>query len=423
MVYNLSSLQSLHTLPEKSEDQRNMGLAPAGIMRNLSFNNRTEDHKNEKKPGSVTANTSSVEPKGTDTISSAIDSTSSVELKGIGTISSAIDNSVERNHRFWLGSALHASTSNAEMSESAHSADGPTEIVDRTSLRTVCAHCESPTHHSTCCPHLLCSHCEKMGHVGINCPRRAEEANQKKREARRRYKEKKAAARIKVSPGALCSNCKKPDHQRTACPDLPCRHCELMGHVGTNCPLRKEVLGQAARDSKRRYKERMTMARSGTPSANFHKALCSHCTQPSHRRPACPQLPCTHCSTAGHVVTVCPVKAEEVRQRMRDARSRHKKRRDTVAGVPPSTALCTQCKQSGHRKPTCPNLPCRHCGEMGHIGVGTNCPVGAKGTAQGLRESSERYRQKKTESTSERVEISSGSEPILLVENVGRELD
>ncbi len=386
-----------------SEAQGNMGLAPTGIMRNLSFTDRTEDHKNEKEQGSVSANTSSM------------------EFKGIDTIPSVIDDSVESSHRFWRGSAPDASTSDAEVRESTTTTDNPTEI--QILPRTVCAYCKSPAHRSTCCPHLPCRHCDKMGHVGTNCPRRVEEINQKKREARRRYKEKKAAARVEVFHGALCSNCKKPNHQRTTCPDLPCRHCDTMGHVGTSCPHRKEALVQAARDSKRRYKERIAMARGGTPAADSHAALCSHCRQPSHRRPACPQLPCTHCSTLGHVVTFCPVKAEDIRQRMRGAQSRHKKRRDTVAGVPPSTALCTQCKQQGHRKPACPNLPCRHCGKIGHVGVGTNCPVRAKLIAQGLRESSERYRNKRTEITRKREKMSSGFGHILLIAEVGRESD
>lgn len=373
-------------------------------MRKLSFNDRMEDQKKGKE-GSVFANTSSK------------------EFKGINTMSSAIDNTIERSHRFWLGSAPDASTNDAEMSESATTVDNPTETLDRILARTVCAHCKSPIHRSTCCPHLPCRHCEKMGHVGSNCPRRVEEVNQKKREARRRYKEKNAAARIKVSHGASCSNCKKPNHQRTTCSYLPCRYCDTMGHVGTSCPRRKEVLGQAARDSKRRYRERIAMAQSGTPSADFHTALCSHCRQPTHRRPACPQLPCTYCNTVGHVVTFCPVKAEDIRQRMRDAQSRHKKRRDTVAGVPPSTALCTQCKQTGHRKPACPNLPCRHCGEMGHVGVGANCPVRAKVIARGLRESSERYRKKKTGTMQERKKMSSAFCPILLVEEAAQESD
>lgn len=365
---------------EKSEDQGNMCLASARVMRNLSFNNRTEDHKNGKEQGGVSA------------------ITSSAELKAVDTISSAIDNSVESSHRFCLGPVPDASISNVGMSESATTVDDTNEIIERTPPRNVCAQCKSPAHRSTCCPHLPCRHCEKMGHVGTNCPSRAEEVNRKKREARKRYREKKAAARISGRSCALCSECKKPNHQRTTCPDLPCRHCDTMGHVGTNCPRREEVLGQAVRDSKRRHKERIAMARISMPPAEFNTTLCSHCRQPSHRRPACPKLPCTHCSTVGHVVTVCPVKVEHVRQRMRDAQSRHKKRRDTVAGVPPSTALCSQCQQAGHRKPACPNLPCRHCGEMGHVGVGTDCPVRAKVIAQGLRESSERYRKKKNES-------------------------
>lgn len=238
--------------------------------------------------------------------------------------------------------------------------------------------------------------------MGTNCPKRVEGIKQRKREARRRYKEKKAAARMQVLHRASCSNCKKPTHQRTTCPDLPCRHCDTMGHVGSSCPRRKEELVQAARDSKRRYKERISTARGETPtSADVHTASCSHCRQPSHRRPACPLLPCTRCNTLGHVVTLCPVKAADIRQRMRGAQLRHKKRRDTVAGVPPSTALCSQCKQQGHRKPACPNLPCRHCGKMGHVGVGTTCPVRAKLIAQGLKESSERYRKKRTEITRE----------------------
>lgn len=376
-----------------SAAQENMGLAPAGVIRNLSFDDRTEDRKDGKEPGSVSANISSI------------------EFKGIDTISSAIDDSDESSpHRFWLGSTPDASTSDAEIRESATTTDNPTEI--KTTSRTVCTCCKSAAHRSTCCPHLPCRHCDQKGHVGTNCPKRVEEINQLKREARRRYNEKKAAARVKVSNRASCSNCKKPNHQRTTCPDLPCRHCDTIGHVGTSCPRRRDILAQAARDSNRRYKDNKAMAQGGpSPSSDFHHTalpLCSHCRQPSHRRPACPQLPCTHCNTLGHVVTLCPVKAEDTRQRMRDAQLRHKKRRDTVAGVPPSTALCTQCKQKGHRKPACPNLPCRHCGKMGHVGVGTDCPIRAKFIAQGLRKSSEKYRKKRAGNTREGEKMFSG---------------
>lgn len=240
----------------------------------------------------------------------------------------------------------------------------------------------------------------------------------------RRYREKKiATTRSKVffhrEARASCSYCGNPNHQRTTCPDLPCRYCDTMGHGGNSCPRRKDMLMQATRDSKRRYKEIIAISRraggnngnsndkppsgsAAAAAAGFLQSaglLCSHCREPSHRRPACPHLPCSHCSKLGHVVIHCPLKAEDIRQRMRAAQSRHKKRRDTVAGVPPSTALCTQCKQQGHRKPACPDLPCRHCGKLGHVGDGNNCPVRAEMIAQRLRESSERYRKKKRKST------------------------
>lgn len=345
-----------------------------------------------------------------------------MEFKGIDTISSAIDDSVESRHRYWLGSSASdaSSTSDTETRESAGvtTTENPTDEIIRipaAAARTVCAYCKSPVHRSTCCPHLPCRHCDKMGHVGTKCPQKLDEINEKKKEASRRYREKKiAAARSNVlsheEARASCSNCGNPNHQRTTCPDLPCRHCDTMGHVGHSCPRRKDMLVQATRDSKRRYKQKTAMTRlcgndngkpptaSAAAAAGFFESallLCSHCREPRHRRPACPHLPCSHCNKPGHIVTHCPLKAEDIRQRMRAAQSRHKERRDTVAGVPPSTALCTHCKQQGHRKPACPDLPCRHCGKMGHVGDGNKCPVRAEMIAQRLRESSERYRKKK----------------------------
>lgn len=406
-----------------SEAQRNLGIAPARIKRSLSFSDETEDHKNGKEQGSESANTSSE------------------EFMSIDTMSSAIDHPViESSHRYWLGSAPDASSSDAEIGESTTTTvENPTdEIIEVPAARTVCAYCKSPVHRSTCCPHLPCRHCDKMGHVGTKCPKKVEETNQKKEEARRRYREKIAAARSKVfHEGATCSNCRNPNHQRTTCPDLPCRHCDTMGHIGKHCPHRKDMLVQATRDSKRRYKERIAISgrggNNGKPSESPELAaaglrsaslLCSHCREPNHRRPACPELPCSHCNKVGHVVTFCPLKAEDIRQRMREAQSRHKERRDTVAGVPPSTALCTQCKQQGHRKPACPSLPCRHCGKMGHVGDGNNCPFRAELIVQRLRESSQRYRNKKRTKitfTQEREKISSGiGRPILLVEEEAR---
>lgn len=262
-----------------------------------------------------------------------------------------------------------------------------------------------------------------MGHVGIHCPGRAEEVIQKRKDARRKHKEKTAAARSSVSTGkscAVCSQCKKPYHQHQTRTGLPCRHCNTMGHVGTNCPDREEELAQAIRHARRKCKEKKAEAPRDASAGNYH-ASCSHCRQPDHRRPACPKLPCARCSTVGHVVTDCPLKTEEVRQPMKDAQTRHKKRGDTVAGVPPSTALCAHCKQPWHWKPACPNLPCRHCGKMGHVGLGTNCPIKAELRKQRQRETRKSLRGKKKESFQDQGRMCSGSGLTLLIGEKGRE--
>ena len=324
----------------------------------------------------------------------------------------------EDSHQFCLGSDLEPSPSDADtkLNASATLGDNATENPNR--LRIVCAHCKSPTHRSTCCPHLPCRHCKNMGHVGTHCPRRVEQLIQKRKDSKRRYNAKKAAARSKVSAGrlgAVCTQCKKPYHQRTTCPDLPCKHCNTIGHVGTDCPDRKEELADATRKAKRRYNERIAAAGRGAPSAGNQNSSCSQCRQPGHRRPACPQLPCGRCSTVGHVVTDCPLKAKEVKQWMRDAQTRHKKRRDTVAGVHPSTALCTHCNQPGHRRPACPSLPCRYCDKMGHVGIGTNCPMKAAAMKQRHEDCKERLKRKSKESAQHRVETCSGVGPTFVI--------
>lgn len=182
---------------------------------------------------------------------------------------------------------------------------------------------------------------QKHGHVGTHCPRRVEQLIQKRKNSKRRYNAKKAAARSKASArrlSAVCTQCKKPYHQRIRCPDLPCKHYNTIGHVGTDCPDRKEELADATRKAKRRYNKRIAAAGRGAPSAGNHNSWCSQCRQPGHRRPACPQLPCGRCSIVGHVVTDCPLKAKEVKQWMRDAQTRHKREE-------------TQSPESPHQRP------------------------------------------------------------------------
>lgn len=373
-----------------------MDQAPGRMVLNPSSSDRTKDNNSGQEQGSVSTNTSFA------------------QLKDKETTSSTPDIPAED---------IEPSASNTELNSSATTGNNATGNPVRAPPRTVCAYCKSPAHRSTCCPHLPCRHCNKMGHVGTHCPGREEEAIQKKKDARRKQKEKKAAARSRVSTGrscSVCSQCEKPYHQRKTCTGLPCRHCNKMEHIGTNCPDREEELAQAIRHAKRKYNEKKAAATRGASAGNHH-TLCSRCRQPDHRRPACPQLPCTRCSTVGHVVTDCPLQTEEVRQRMKDAQERYKKRRDTVVGVPPSTALCTHCKQPGHRKPACPNLPCRHCGKMGHVGLGINCPIKAEVNKQRQRESRKSSRKKKKESSQDQRKMCSGSGPTLLIGEEGRE--
>lgn len=382
----------------------NMDQAPARMVRNPIFNDRTEGN-NRQEQGIV----------------STIPSFAELKKKEIR--SSTPDISAENSHQFWLGSDIEPSASNTDLNASATTRNNATGNPVRVPPRNACAHCKSPAHRSACCPHLPCRHCNKMGHVGTHCPGRAEEVIQKRKDAKRKHKEKAAAARSSVSIGkscAVCSQCKKPYHRRQTCTGLPCRHCNTMGHVGTNCPDREEELAQAIRHARRKYKEKKAEAPRDASAGNYH-ASCSRCRQPDHRRPACPQLPCVRCSTVGHVVTDCPLKTEEVRQRMKDAQTRHKKRRDTVAGVSPSTALCAYCKQPGHRKPACPNLPCRDCGKIGHVGLGSNCPIKAELTKQRQRETRKSLRGKKKESSQDQGRVCSGSGLNLLIGEEGRE--
>lgn len=51
----------------------------------------------------------------------------------------------------------------------------------------------------------------------------------------------------------LCSNCSTPGHRYPECPHRPCKHCNVMGHVGKNCPEIVEDRVQRRRASWRRY--------------------------------------------------------------------------------------------------------------------------------------------------------------------------
>lgn len=96
----------------------------------------------------------------------------------------------------------------------------------------------------------------------------------------------------RVSPYTLC---RQLGHRRERCPNFPCRLCNIMGHVGRDCPARPEE-----------HHER-------------GKITCSHCKQQGHGRQMCPNAPCKYCNVNGYLGKDCPARAEELRNRRRAA--------------------------------------------------------------------------------------------------------
>lgn len=119
-------------------------------------------------------------------------------------------------------------------------------------------------------------------------------------------------------------------------------------------------------------------------------------------------LPCAHCKEEGHISSACPKRLLQQQKSRNAFMTMRRKREDAVGdkgktggdgdnngkGVradgngtsdhdkpnPPRRMRRSVCR-GPHRKPACPNLPCLHCDERGH--VRHDCPqaIGRSGAA------------------------------------------
>lgn len=165
-----------------------------------------------------------------------------------------------------------------------------------------------------------------------------------------------------------CSHCREP-HRKVNCPELPCSHCKLQGHVSLLCAERlaknrKNKITEM-RNRRKREAEGPAPVASGDTSQQSEKKNAENPRKRKSRRPPSTPPGSDHDSASdgnGHPSSP-QVNQDSDDDGQASSASAKKKTQEQEKTTRPMR--CSNC-MGPHRKRICPHLPCAYCNEAGH---------------------------------------------------------
>lgn len=167
-----------------------------------------------------------------------------------------------------------------------------------------------------------------------------------------------------------CSHCQGP-HRKLNCPELPCSHCKVQGHVSLLCAerlakIRKNKNTEMRNRRKREAKGPPAPVASGDTSQQSEKTNAENPRKRKSRRPPSTPTGSDHESASNDNGDPSSPEANQDSNDddgPQDSSASAKKTQEQEKTARPMR--CDNCK-GPHRKRVCPHLPCAYCKEEGH---------------------------------------------------------
>lgn len=171
-----------------------------------------------------------------------------------------------------------------------------------------------------------------------------------------------------------CSHCQGP-HRKLNCPELPCSHCKVQGHVSLLCAERlakiRKNKNTEMRNRRKREAKGLAPVASGDSSQQSEKTNAENPRKRKSRRPPSTPTDSDHESASNDNGDPSSPEAnqESDDDGPQDSSASKEKTQEQEKTARPMR--CDNCK-GPHRKRVCPHLPCAYCKEEGHTSAA--CP-------------------------------------------------